>query len=390
MGGAEYLMIRTANLLSNAGYDVAIIDIRNGWLSKNINNPLIEKKTVSFNKIKLEDTDILVTTANYMYKLDSFFSRSNTKILLWVVQPYNVILIPPPVFKKNSFIDLYVKNYLSKKETIHKKNLLSIIKRNGLIAMDGECDNTFFETYKMNYKDFLPVFINLEENKKTEGRNISNNTINAVWLGRIDLDFKIHVLKKVLTDINITDLSHKNIIMNIIGDGPGLNSLKVFCEKNIGISVNFLGELSGEALNEAINLSDIGFAMGTSALDISARKIPTVLLDFSYNEINNYKYRWIYESEKYTLGRDIKFLSEDQIDSMKSINSILSELEKDFSDISQLCFDYVYYNHSQKNILIQFENLILKNQFTMNDIYGYRSTKPFWNYISPLLIKLRN
>ena len=38
MGGAEYLLIKTANLLYNNNYDVGVIDFENGWVSKNINN----------------------------------------------------------------------------------------------------------------------------------------------------------------------------------------------------------------------------------------------------------------------------------------------------------------------------------------------------------------
>ncbi len=42
MGGAEYLLARTANLLYNNGFNVGLVDIEGGWLSANINN--MEKK----------------------------------------------------------------------------------------------------------------------------------------------------------------------------------------------------------------------------------------------------------------------------------------------------------------------------------------------------------
>ncbi len=89
LGGAELLILRTASLLKNSGFDVAIIDIENGWISNQVKT---QKKDISLKyiyneKIKLEDDSILITTANFKFKLDDFFEESSAKVIFWVVQP---------------------------------------------------------------------------------------------------------------------------------------------------------------------------------------------------------------------------------------------------------------------------------------------------------------
>ena len=391
MGGAEYLMIRTANLLQKNGFSVGVIDFENGWVSNNIKNDKIYKRYfVGHKKIKLEDNDFLITTANYMYKLDSYFEKSNTRVLLWTVQPYNTVISIPEVLRKIPLFEKIKYEYLNYKEPAHRENLQSIIEKMGIVSMDGECDNVLFEKYKINYNNFIPVFIDDDSFRNTAIKKIKDNCVRIIWLGRIDLEFKIHILKKVLLDIDFfSKESKESFVFDIIGNGPGLEELKLFVEENLILKVNFLGEIESNDLLSVISQYDLGFAMGTSALDIAAKKVPTILLDFSYSEVLKYNYRWIFETDKYTLGRDINLLSEIDIDSMKSIKDIFIELNNDKNLISQKCFDYVYKTHSSKSALKKLNFHISSSKFTLNDVYKYRLTKPFWNNIHSLVFNFR-
>ncbi|HGH3665493.1 TPA: hypothetical protein ACJK7M_001384, partial [Acinetobacter baumannii] len=59
MGGAEYLMINSANLLANSGLNVGVIDIEEGWIINNIQNDLIKKEVIAYgNKFQLKDEDV--------------------------------------------------------------------------------------------------------------------------------------------------------------------------------------------------------------------------------------------------------------------------------------------------------------------------------------------
>lgn len=386
MGGAEYLLARTANLLHNNGFNVGLVDIEGGWLSANINN--MEKKIITGNKkIKLEDEDILITTANFMYRLDVYFEKSNTKILLWTVQPYNIVINLPRVLKKIPFFEKINSSYLCYKKPIHQKIIKSIIKKNGMVSMDGECDKILFKTYGLNYAKFLPVFIDNKSFLYTATHKMDYNCIKIVWLGRIDLLFKIHILKKVLLDIN--SLNMQNLVFDIIGNGPGLNDLKNFAKNKLNFKINFLGEIENNSLSQILLKYDLGFAMGTSALDVASKKVPTILLDFSYSDVDDYKYRWIFETNEYTLGRDISLLSCNEIALMKSMQEIFNDLRKDKDILAHKCFSYVYNMHSSTSILEKLRFYISSSQFTMEDIYNYRLQKPFWNFFHNFLFKIR-
>ena len=95
LGGAELLLIRLANDLYNSGYEVGIVDVQNGWISENINNSHIETIYIGKEKVLLPNNATLITTSNFIYSLDNYFERSNTKLLFWTVQPYNVIISMP-------------------------------------------------------------------------------------------------------------------------------------------------------------------------------------------------------------------------------------------------------------------------------------------------------
>lgn len=391
MGGAEYLLIKTANLLYNNNYDVGVIDFENGWVSKNINNEKIVKFYFDGNKkIKLKDDDFLITTSNFMYKLDNYFEKSKARILLWTVHPHNAIVGFPIIFKKIPLSGILQDKYLSYKEPIHKKNLESIITKKGMVAMDGESDDTLFRKYNLRYSGFLPVFIHDSSFYNEISRKIEAECIRILWLGRIDLEFKIHILKKLLLDIDfVSKKSKETFIFDIIGDGPGLKELRLFVKENLSLKVSFLGEIPTEKLSDIIPKYDIGFAMGTSALDIAAKKIPTILLDFSYSEVLKYNYRWIFETQQYTLGRDISSLSQKNIESMNSIKDIISQLKSNEYHLSEKSYDYVCNNHSSESTFIRLKSCISTSEFTLEDVYGYRLTKPFWNSVHRLVFNFR-
>ncbi|MDH0718590.1 glycosyltransferase [Acinetobacter junii] len=386
LGGAELLILRTASLLKNSGFDVAIIDIENGWISNQVKT---QKKDISLKyiyneKIKLEDDSILITTANFKFKLDDFFEESSAKVIFWVVQPYNIITTLPkmPLKKRNKFDVLYLvnKTYMNLVENKYRAVILDIINKNGIVAMDGQCNDILKEYYSLSYQEYLPVFVeDLNLRMSIEKKN--TRPIRAVWVGRIDKEFKIHILKKVIFDLK-SYIQSGSVELNIIGDGEGLNELICFCKKiAVYEKIVFLGTLNREDLERHIKYMDIGFAMGTSAIDIASFKVPTILLDFSYSKVIDYKYRWFFEAENFDLGRDICFLKD--INNMRAIEQIFQELNCDKDNIGMKSYFHVINNHGEEQIVVKLKKYFNQVNFSMCDIYNYRNKKPFW-------LKLRN
>ncbi|MCH7296577.1 glycosyltransferase [Acinetobacter higginsii] len=386
LGGAELLILRTASLLKKSGFDVTIIDIEDGWVSNKVKEQKrdINLKYIYNDKIKIEDDSILITTANFKFKVDDFFERSNAKVIFWVVQPYNVIITLPkmPLKKRYNFDVLHLLNviYVNLVRKKHRSVISEIINKNGIVAMDGQCNNILNEYYGLNYKNYLPVFVeNLIFRTSVEKKSVT--PIKAIWVGRVDNDFKIHILKKVVFDLK-PYIENESVEFNIVGDGEGLDSLIDFCKKNkIYKKIVFLGTLNSSELEHCIKSMDIGFAMGTSAIDIASFKVPTILLDFSYSQVLDYKYRWFFEAENFDLGRDINLLKD--IDKMRTIDQVLEELSVDKKNIGEKSYLHAINNHGEEQIVIRLNNYFNQVDFTINDIYAYRNKKPFW-------LKLRN
>lgn len=388
LGGAELLILRTAYLLKNSGLDVTIVDIVDGWVSNQVKckNQDIALEYVCDKKIKLEDNAVLITTANFMFTLDDFFKISNTKVIFWVVQPYNVVTMFPKTTLKQryNFDFLYLVNKLYENTVRNKHRLIisEILDKNGMVAMDGNCNNVLNKYYGLNYKYYLPVFIETTNLEIKVERNIMK-PIQAIWVGRIDKEFKIHILKKLLSDLRSMILNG-TVLLYVVGDGDGLSDLIDYSKKIcIHNKIVFLGTVDKAELNDYIKNMDIGFAMGTSALDIASLKIPTVLLDFTYIDLIHYKYRWIFEAENFDLGRDISLLTDESLNKMKTIDRIIEDLKNGKENIAEESYDHVLNNHGENQVVLNLNKYLKQVEFSIRDIYNYRNQKPFW-------LKLRN
>ena len=102
--------------------------------------------------------------------------------------------------------------------------------------------------------------------------------------------------------------------------------------------IEYKGTLAGKKLsNYLISNIDLLMSMGTSALVGAKLGIPTVLLDASYIKIpNDYKYKWLFESDGATLGSFIE--SQDMTNNIHSFQDIIYSLHNNYNDLSSKTF----------------------------------------------------
>lgn len=374
-GGVEFLFLRTILLLSKNNYDVGLIDIRNGWLSNELSKVGFTKILFLDEKVSLKSSDTLITTANLLYDVRENFHSTNAKIIFWVLHPYNVILGLPKKYE-NKFTKFLFDFYLFFVElNDHKDNLKKLIKSNSLVSMDHDCDRVLNNKYSITYDYVLPIFIDFNSEAGYFFDNICiDNQLNITWLGRIDLDFKIHILEKFIFDLEEYASSNPSLVfnLNIIGIGPGLNRLKGISDALTHVKVHFLGEAIGMNLNMHLKTTHLGIAMGTSAIELAYRGIPTVLLDFSFSKINCYKYRWFYEARGFELSRDISFLKDKEIQEMADLEDIIRDLILDINHISQKCKESAFDNFNGKLFLERFKNLLLEEHLSISQVNSFR------------------
>lgn len=381
-GGAEFLFKTVADFLKSH-LDVYLVDICDGWLSRNIENIQIIQLKEDV-KIHLDEESVLITTANLIRKLDIYFF-GDFKVIAWIVQINNIIPALPKVgaFQYNPILKSFLKETFLKSE-YEKINSLTLYlqKNNALYTMDDACNDVFFKYFDRRVDKYLPVIIS--EDKIDENlieKKYSSGKINCVWLGRLDNQFKNPILHHLLFDLSdYSRYSHKEIVFDIIGDGPGIFSAKKISKKIKNIEINFLGEMHGEVLRHTLRTHDIGFAMGTSALEISACGTPTVLLDASYGTVPKcYKYQWLYESKGYCIGRSIDNASDKTLGNKKSIKDIFDDLISNGNSIRILCHEHVHKFHSvdvlRNKILLAVQEV--SSNFKNMHSLGLLS-KPYW------------
>lgn len=348
-GGAEFLFKTLADFLKNH-VEIYLVDIHEGWLSLNIENIKI-LRVEEGSRIHLDEESVLITTANLIRKLDNYFS-GDFKLIAWIVQVNNIIPSLPKVgaFQYNPLFKLLLKRTFLKSEyEIINSLSLYLQENNSLYTMDDACNDVFYNYFGRRVSKYLPVVVSEEKfHEISIEKKYFSERFNCVWVGRLDNQFKNPILHHLLFDLSIYSRDNrKEIIFDIVGDGPGLDSAKKIAKKIKNIKINFLGEIRGETLINTIRAHDVGFAMGTSALEIAACGTPTVLLDASYGVVpKSYKYQWLYESKGYCIGRSIDNALDKTLGNKKFIKDIFDDLVLNGNLIRILCHDHVKKFHS--------------------------------------------
>ena len=384
VGGAEFLLKRTAEVLSD-DFNVCIVDIKGGWLSDNIGDDYkgkIEVKKIN-GIIKLTKSDILITPANLIFNIDKYFTSEQAKVILWTMQPYNFV---PSVsrlrLKKQRYIDIsyILNNILSFYQRINMREFIKLSsEKKGIYSVDGECDNVLSNFYGVSHNNIIPVFVNNNHNNNLIKVPVKSEKIKVLWIGRIDIDFKIHILKKILIDLNDIGIEY-NIEFNIVGSGPGIKGLDLFCENIKNITIKKYGTVNEKNLIDIIKENHIGFAMGTSALEMAINKLPTILLDFSYNEIKyKYKYKLVKDGYDFIVGKCIDDFSDEEKKRGYTLNEMFELILSQYENISFDCYNYVVNNHS-KHLVKERLLLAIKNtELSLTDCINFASeNRPFW------------
>ena len=152
-----------------------------------------------------------------------------------------------------------------------------------------------------------------------------------------------------------------------------INELKNFVSSNINnIKVVFLGVLDNNKIPKFLidNKIDINFAMGTSVLDSIQMGVPTILLNYSYININSYPaYYFADEEKKFSLGRELNLndLSDSNLIGLReNINNYLLNPNKYISNALNYAEEF-----SVNLVADKFLKSIKKSKLNYSDVEKY-------------------
>lgn len=375
IGGAQVLFSRVGVHLYKAGFEVSNLDFGNSFISNYFSKANIEFNHIIINKFETDNKYLLgnltlVIPASYIFDLNKYFLFSeSTKIMIWDLHPHNIIQHTAfsKVYKNDTLKTLpYMLSKIEKDRFSKINELLTLAhNKNSLYFM---CHRNFSINADFFHLKFVPNYLpicQILDNKNTLENYKVENEINIGWVSRLATD-KVNILNLLIKDLESfsKSTSHLTIKLHIIGDGQASNNIV----PTKYIEVIKVGRIDSENLSVYISQNiDLGFSMGTSALEFAALSIPTLLVPsstlFNYYKNLDKKYIWLHKVGGYDVATEIRHSNE-----ALSVENILFDLaERGLPYYSKKSYQYVKENHSLLRIVSTFQNQISNVQLTYKD-----------------------
>tara|TARA_Y100001980_G_C14555588_1_gene344481 strand:- start:5785 stop:7044 length:1260 start_codon:yes stop_codon:yes gene_type:complete len=375
VSGVPVLFLRFAKALSKRGNKVIIVDFKNGYMASKLDKlkdiKLLEYEKDSTIVLPKNSTVIFQSILPETLPTNLKFHKSN-KIIFWTLYQANFIqtIIPIDAFKNYQYTNSKFFKFFSK--TVfknHTSRLVSTInlmhRKKALFFMSQDTFDFTSRLLDLNFNNpiLAPVCLN-DIKSDYKNSNIINDTINILWIGRLD-DFKIHILNYFIKSLNSSKfLKSYNFNFKIIGDGKHIFSLPA--NKNQNLKIKHYKKIDHDELQEFIMQSDLFAGMGTSVLEAARYGVPSICLDFYYKKINfTYSFNWIFQKKKYDLGALIQ--PRQCINNTNELDIRLSELINNKENISKETKLYFKNNHSLDNYISVFEKEINSSTFYYKD-----------------------
>lgn len=338
---------------------------------ENIPFKFVDREKIGVN-ITATDEDIIIFFHNYdgLEKLKNL----NCRVLIWGILARQIIEWNRFGFEKKITGRKTVGDFFT------RKFLIEMNKLNGLISMDGATSDAIdsFVGHSLNVPIIsIPVEVTNASREKRKG-NTNHNAICISYIGRSDDIWKIKPLKKVVSDLSKVKDHAFTISIYTRESEPFERELSDVLAPNISLKF-YLGMYGNELRDHLSNNSDLHFSMGTAALEGALSGVPTILIDPSlYDLPDNYKYKWLYETKRCSLGRFIDG-SENEFEGIVINEVVEACLDVDKRNrIADMCFSYVMKNHLTSEVVNRL--LKLKIHSRMKDVV--RNTPATWRITS--------
>ncbi|MEQ5120360.1 hypothetical protein [Morganella morganii] len=378
-GGTEILMMRLADFLAKNNFAVTIYIKEDSSIlqhyqpSKNIN--------FSFEMESIENTTLIISS-KYIREISYIIkNNSSVSIFIWQLQPIELISQFFPARRFDKKIPIYDKIvdilYLKRRQKLSSL-LLEYHKSESLFFMDSENYNKTNDYIKLNldHPCFIPVAIPFKVSppqKKT-----LSHTFNYCVVSRISFDFKLYSIIHFITSLDEYALkNNQEIIVHIVGSGDALEVLKDYSVK-LSIKCIFYGFMPPERVSDEIfPLIDIFFGMGTSLIDSSMHKIPSIITNISDENTNHHhiKYSLLYETEGYSLGSYSN-------NGKHSFDVLIKLIESDPEYYGEQCYSYAKKNHNSSVIFEKIKSFLdKKTGENASNIINYSQSRSFLDII---------
>lgn len=235
------------------------------------------------------------------------------------------------------------------------RRLLNEVNENGgLICMAELIANAWHQSFGIvipsNRIIPLPSFIEIPERAAQE-----ENNRKILWIGRL-VDFKIPALLAMVDFLASTN----DYRLTVVGAGDRTAFIARMKERDLAPDrVNFVGEVPYAQLGEIISGHSIGYAMGTSLIELAKFQIPVVIALASYTHAPFSRPicgGLFFDQPRGCDGSELSMRSESEIET--TIADAIGTIETDWKRVSRACYEYARDNYSSEQNFSEYENVI--------------------------------
>lgn len=372
-GGVSLLFLRLAEHLElNGAFDITLIDYEDGFMAKNLKSERINLLAYADDgQVQIPSDAILILQSMNPWSIFPGISIApETRLVFWNCYPFNLVPVLPGVrdflYRSPRLLKGVLRTALQGRRKKNVKLVRWMHAAKSLFFMDRENLEMTERFLGLSLPDpvFLPIPAPERASAVASSAQASDKSIRAVWVGRL-ADFKVHALWRALQDLNAWAAAGYSVKVDIIGDGDRKEFMQSHCEGLANIDVEFVDPMPSDALSQRLNDGryDLAFCMGTSALETAQAGIATVLLDPSYAPIGDgYRYRWLYETTDYILGRML--LQRSDWPAGQALDALLGDLQAQPEAVAQAGRDYVMNHHSMPKVAEKFGHLVGSADYT--------------------------
>lgn len=161
------------------------------------------------------------------------------------------------------------KSRLMRKKQI---SLFSDVSAENIIFMNDYTVSMYSSTYNKNYKNALPIGIEIERYMDCLPNARSGRIVS---IGRL-VDFKTYNYHMIMCLAKLESQYRKKITFEIYGDGPEMENLKKMADDK-NINAKFLGKLEYNEMPAILNGASLFVGSGTAIVEAAAAGVPCII-----------------------------------------------------------------------------------------------------------------
>lgn len=353
VGGVPLLFMRLAGDLAARGYEVSLVDYRDGFMAARLPAGVGFLEYRDDGKAEIPPDALLVLQAMTPWSIfPGLRIPRSARLLFWNCHPFNLVPTLPGLRRamqaRPAFGRLILQTLLRAYRNFMVRFVTLLQSKRSLVFMDTpNVENTRrYLGLEISNPVLLPVPVAGRPGIPRPAPDFAGRGLRLAWIGRL-VDFKFNILAHAIAELGRAQAAlNVPIAMTVVGAGQYLNRLRRRAADTGNVAVTFIDQVAPEDLDEFLAArADILLAMGTSALEGAKLGIPTLLLDVAYRPVPaGYVFRWLDKSRGYSLGDVLS--AEHIVPGSRSLEDRLREAMGDYRELSGRMLEYFGKNHA--------------------------------------------